>query len=215
MTKRRKPYKKIALTFSICMMLLWAMLGTGASLAWFVDTSSELKNIFHTAEFDLVVSYKDAFGQYREIDSTTSIFDENALYEPGYVQVVYLKVENRGSVPFDYRTAVGVSDYTPATNAFGWTFQLQDYLRFGVVTADTEPELLALLADRSMAVGQAQMPLNNYTTDMAALEAGGEDYMALIVRMPEEVGNEANYRGDTVPRVELGLIVRATQQGMP
>ncbi len=215
MTKRRKPYKKIALTLSVCMMLLWAMLGTGASLAWFVDTSSELKNIFHTAEFDLVVSYKDAFGKYWEIDSTTSIFDDKALYEPGYVQVVYLKVENRGSVPFDYRTAVGVTDYTPAQNAFGRTFHLQDYLRFGVVLADTESELQAMLADRSMAVGQAQMLLNNYTTDVTALEAGGEDYMALIVRMPEEVGNEANYRGDTVPRVELGLIVRATQQGMP
>ena len=38
-------------------------------------------------------------------------------------------------------------------------------------------------------------------------------YVALIVRMPEEVDNQANYRGEVVPEVDLGLIVRATQQG--
>lgn len=36
--------------------------------------------------------------------------------------------------------------------------------------------------------------------------------MALVVRMPEEVGNEANYRGDDIPKVELGIIVKADQQ---
>ena len=47
---------------------------------------------------------------------------------------------------------------------------------------------------------------------MAELEAKDTVYMAVIVCMPEEVGNEANYRGTVVPRVELGLIVSATQQ---
>ena len=41
----------------------------------------------------------------------------------------------------------------------------------------------------------------------------GEDphYAALIIYMPEEVGNVANYRGDTVPEVELGITVKAEQ----
>ena len=55
------------------------------------------------------------------------------------------------------------------------------------------------------------MPLNNYSTDTAQMDAGAVKYMALIVRMPEEVGNDANYRGETVPKVELGVIVEATQ----
>jgi hypothetical protein len=29
--------------------------------------------------------------------------------------------------------------------------------------------------------------------------------------MPEEVGNVANYRGDTVPEVDLGITVKADQ----
>ena len=215
MTEKKKLYKKIALVLSICLLGVWATLGTGASLAWFTDESPEVRNIFHTAEFELVVSHRLEDGTYKKIDAQTEIFDDEALYEPGYVQVVYLKVENKGTVPFDYKTAVSVTDYTPAMNVFRQTFNLQDYLKFGVVTADTQAELEQKIANRELAKASAKMPLNNYTTETASLEAKGTAYMALIVRMPEEVGNVANYRGTTVPKVELGIIVTAMQKGTP
>ena len=34
-----RPYKKIALSLALCLLLIWGLLGTGASLAWFKDTS--------------------------------------------------------------------------------------------------------------------------------------------------------------------------------
>ena len=212
MIKNKNLYKKIALILSLCLIAVWAILGTGASLAWFTDTSEEVKNIFHVAEFDLAVSHRLEDGSYEEIDGQTKIFDDEALYEPGYVQVVYLKIENRGTVPFDFQTAVTVTDYTVATNIFGQQFNLQDYLKFGIVTAATESELEAKLEERDLAKEAATMKLSNYSSDIAELEAGGETYMAIIVHMPEEVGNDANYRGDKIPRVELGIIVNATQQ---
>lgn len=212
MSAKRKPYKKIALTLSLCLILIWALLGTGASLAWFSDTSHEVKNIFNFAEFDLEVSHRLDNGTYEKIDGKTDIFNDKALYEPGYVQVVYLKIENKGTVPFDYKTAVGVTDYTTAVNYFGRTFNLQDYLKFGVVTADTEEELMKKISDREKAKEKAVMPLNNYTTEVSSLNAGATQYMALIVRMPEEVDNIANYRGDTEPTVSLGIVVTASQQ---
>jgi len=208
----KKSYKKIALALSLCVLVVWALLGTGASLAWFSDVSNEIKNVFHVAEFDLEVSHRLEDGTYEVVDSQTKLFDDNALYEPGYVQVVVLKIENKGSVPFDFKTAVNVTDYTVATNLFGRQFNLQDYLRFGLVTADTEEELDDLIETRDLAKNVATMKLNNYATDLAELEEDGVVYMALIVRMPEEVDNEANYRGNTVPKVELGIIVSATQQ---
>ena len=209
---KKKPYKKIALVLSLCAILLWTVLGTGASLAWFTDTSEKVTNIFHFAEFDLEVSYRQEDGTYAPLDGQTKLFNDQALYEPGYTQVVYLKVENRGTVPFDFKTAVSVTDYTVATNVFGQHFQLQDYLTFGFVTAPTEAGMDAQVARRSQAAAIATHKLNNYATDAAALGAGETVYMALVVRMPERVGNEANYRGDTVPKVELGIIVTATQQ---
>ncbi len=215
MSDQKKVYKRIALTFSLCLLLVWALLGTSASLAWFADTSPSVKNIFHFAEFDLEVSYRAGENDYQKINGQTNVFDEQALYEPGYVQVVYLKVENKGSVPFDFKVAVGVSDYTPSVNVFGKTFNLQDHLKYGVVTASSEAELDAKLAAREQAVANADMPLNKYFTQTAELAARDETYIALIVRMPETVGNEANYQNkpdNSVPEVKLGLIVSATQQ---
>lgn len=214
-TAKKKPYKRIALALSLCAILVWALLGTGASLAWFTDASPEIKNIFHVADFELVVSHRLEDGTYESIDGQTTIFDDEALYEPGYVQVIYLKIENRGDVAFDFKTAVNVTDYTLATNIFGQSFNLQDYLRFGLATADAESDLEEKVATRDLAKEIATMKLNNYSTDVAALDAGETVYMALIVRMPEEVGNDANYRGATVPKVELGIIVSATQQKIP
>ena len=75
----KKQYKKIALTLSLAALIVWAILGTGASLAWFTDTSTEVKNIFHFADFDLSVSHKLSDGTYEEIDSQTKIFDDNAI----------------------------------------------------------------------------------------------------------------------------------------
>ena len=209
---RKTPYKRIALVLSLCVLLIWAILGTGASLAWFTDTSPEINNIFHFAEFDLVVSHRLTDGKWQEVDSQTKIFDEEALYEPGYVQVVYLKVENKGDRDFKFSTAVNVNGCIVATNVFGQDFMLQDYLKFGIKTADTEEEMKNSIPDRESAVEIASEPLHNYyETGAFELAPGGTKYIALIVRMPEEVGNVANYRGDTVPEVDLGITVKADQ----
>lgn len=207
----QKLYMKIALTLSICAIVIWSVLGIGASLAWFSDTSPEINNIFHFADFELVVSHRLTDGTWEEMDSQTKIFDEEALYEPGYVQVVYLKVENRGDREFQFKTAVNVNGCILATNVFGQQFNLQDYLMFGLITTDTEEEMKSSVPDREEAKAIADRKLNNYSTESKALEAGGTAYVTLIVRMPEEVSNVANYRGETVPKVELGIIVQADQ----
>ena len=208
---KKRIYKQIALALSLCALIVWCILGTGASLAWFTDTSPEINNIFHFSEFDLVVSHRLTDGKWEEVDGQTKIFDEEALYEPGYVQVVYLKVENKGTIPFEFYTAVNVNGCIEATNVFGQRFMLQDYLKFGITTADSEDAMKNSVPDRNAAVKLADMPLHNYDTETAVLNPGATKYIALIVRMPEEVGNVANYRGDTVPEVDLGITVKADQ----
>lgn len=209
--KRKKTYKKIALALSVCALIVWGVLGAGTSLAWFTDTSPEINNIFHFADFDLVVSHQLTDGSWEEITGKTNIFDKNALYEPGYVQVVYLKVENKGSVPFKFHTAVNVNGYTTATNVFGQTFKLQDHLRFGITVSDTPEAMKNSVANRETAEDIANIRLHNYESKTAVLKAGGTAYIALVVRMPKEVNNIANYRKDGPPEVELGITVKADQ----
>lgn len=211
---KKKPYKRIALALSLCAIIGWALLGTGASLAWFADTSEEVKNVFHMADFELSVEYKDG-NDWKSVTGTTKLFDEQAVYEPGFMQVVYLKIENKGDCAFDFKTAVRLAENpTPATNVFGSQFFLHDYLRFGLVYADSSAEMENAVKTRALAAACADTKLSNYDTNTAALEAGGVKYAALVVCMPEEVNNEANYRGSTVPQVELAIIVEASQQGI-
>ena len=103
-TKNKKVYKRIAVAISLFLVAVWAILGTGTSLAWFTDSTPEMNNIFNFAEFELEVSHRLPDGTWEKVDSQTKIFDDEALYEPGYVQVVYLKVDNKGTVPFDFYT---------------------------------------------------------------------------------------------------------------
>ena len=212
---KRRTFTKVALVISVCLMIIWCILGTGSSIAGFVDESPEIRNNFNFAEFDLVVSHKTESG-YEEVKADTKIFDDEALYEPGYVQVVYLKIENKGTVGFDFDLAVvpNLQTIVRAKNVYGQDIYLPEFLKFGVVFADTEAELTQKLATRDLAKQQATTALSSYTSKPDNLQAKGEAFAAVIVRMPEEVGNAANYRDNNPPSIELGITVQAMQEGM-
>jgi len=210
--KKNIMYKKIAMIFSLCAIILSVALGAGTSLAWFSDNSDGMTNIFHFANFDVDVSFLDEYGNWKSIDSRTDIFDQEALYEPGYVEVVYFRIDNAGDVEFDFKTTVSVVDSIPAENANGDLFYLHRYLKFGVVFADGLDQLKEKVKTREQAIGIANAELGDDTADKAELGAGKSCYMALVVHMPESVGNDANYVGNSGAEVKLGIIVDAMQK---
>lgn len=202
--------KKIALALSLCLLVVWGLLGAGASLAWFSDSSQDLNNIFHFGELQVSVGFRQPDGSYKSIDERTDVFDPNALFEPGYMQIVYLEVKNTGTCDFTFTTAVNVTGYTLATNVYGMPFHLQQFLLFGMTSAFDEDALMQQLSNREQVRKLATIPLNNYADAPMLLRSGETRYVALVVYMPETVDNLANYRG-SAPTVELGLIVQANQ----
>lgn len=211
MTVKKERIKKIAFVLSLFLCILWGVLGTGASLAWFRDTTPELKNVFHVADFDLQVFYRLPDGSWKELEEDTEIFNKDALYEPGYTEIVYLKVKNNSEVPFMWQTAVRVYKYTEGINYDGDTFNLQDYLRFGLAEGETFEEAYEKVNDRKLTTALAVEPLDNYSTTAAYLDEDDERYIAIVVRMPEEVTNVANYKPPHQPEVYLNVIVSASQ----
>lgn len=207
--KINKKYKKIALALSLCFIIMWSLMGTGTSLAWFSDKSNEVNNIFHGADFDMDVSYFDGTG-YRPLTSETKLFDDNALYEPGYTQIVYLKVKNNGTLPFYFNTSINVREYKVTTNIWGQPLNLKDYLRFSITSANSHESLVSLLDTRDKVKALKTEKLTSYATEKVELAPDGEVYIALVLRMPEAVGNEANYDA-TTPWVKLGITVEASQ----
>ncbi len=211
MLKKKKRITKLALLLSILLIVVWAMLGTNASLAWF-EESDTIVNSLNFGDLKVNV-YHNTGGSYSLVDSTTKIFNDAALYEPGYTQVVYLKVENAGTVDFTYDMSVipDMSSIVVGKNEKGEDIVLPDHLNFGLVFDSTEDGLLAKTADRKLSQTYATQKLSNYTESNIPLMSGESNYCALILYMPEEVENEANYRGKTVPSVEVGIGVVANQ----
>lgn len=216
----KKKWTKGALAFSACLFVLWWALGTGATLAWFSDVD-EVRNEFQVGLLKMDVFYRnDIVTEYTPLQGTTKAFNDEALYEPGYTQVVYLKIDNIGNVAFNYKVAVTVEDVTNGKNAWGEDIYLPNYLRYGIVFGENEADVQQMVKDRLASRNYAEIDMralgtwsevSPYTFDVNE----NSHYAAMIVYMPEEVGNAANYRGFTEPKVELGITIFAQQANAP
>lgn len=213
----KKKWPKMALALSACLFVIWWALGTGATLAWFSDRD-EVRNEFQIGLLNLDVNFKnDIVTVYTPLQGSSEVFNDQALYEPGYTQVVFLEIENLGNIDFNYKLAVTVEDYDPGYNQWDKEIYLPNYLRFGVVFGESEAEVKELVKARLEARTHAPNVLDTWS-DLSpyTFEAGEEPhYAALVIYMPEEVGNVANYRGVSVPRVKLGIKVFAQQANAP
>lgn len=219
---KNKRVKRM-LIISVCLLGLWSILGTQASLAWFTDSTPVDRNVFLVGNMELQVSYKhDGMNDYAIMDETTAVFNDEALYEPNYTQVVYLKIENTGNVDFNYRLLVDTYDYTDSMSVNDTIIHLPKYLKFGVIYGDSEPQLQREVAqslateNRDTVLSQFGSLSNYYKDGDTVLTKNGVRYAAIIIYMPKEVGNEANHKkGVTPPQIQLGITVYAQQAGTP
>lgn len=215
---KQKKATKTALALSVLLFVLWILMGANATLAWFSDTTQTARNTFIIGDLNLGVEYKNSFvTTYMDMNKDSKVFNEKALYEPGYTQVVWLKIENRGTVDFDYKISVDVNSYNTSVNCYGASFCLPPHLRFGVLFGDSELQLERKLAQAMAERSLDDIRLNTYSEqDPQSVLAKQTRYAAVVVYMPETVGNEANYqKGYDAPQVDLGMTVFAQQAGTP
>ena len=210
MTKS-KSTKKALLSSVLALVLTCAML-IGTTFAWFTDSAKSGKNKIVAGNLDVELEYatvdeNGTLQDWKTVEGVENLFNPDALWEPGHAEVVYLKVRNAGTLALKYNFAMNIASETTATSVLGNQFKLSQYLKYGVVENQT-----SAFANRSAAIAAVTDPttLSDYSKD-GNLLPNGEEYVALVVYMPEEVGNEANYRGDVIPQIELGVTLRATQ----
>lgn len=215
---KNRRFTKTALAVSVCLFALWWILGTGATLAWFTDTTETQRNELRIGLLNLEVSYRRMDqSAYTPMEGSSEVFSDEALYEPGYTQVVYLEIKNAGDVDLKYKLSVEGTQVNESVSVLGNTIYLPNYLKFGAVFADSEPAL-----DRNLAQALAGEDMSGFVLgtwsdiDRVTVAAGETRYAALVVYMPKEVGNAANYlRGKNAPQIELGVTVFAQQADVP
>lgn len=209
--------KRALLTSVLALVLSLAMLA-GSTFAWFTDTASTGVNRIVSGNLDVGLQYwgvgEDGKKTWLTAENSEELFDKNALWEPGYTQIVYLKVKNNGNLALTYAMQITPVHETVGVNVDGEEFKLSDYIKFGWRTFTVDGAGAPVALDREAAQtgvgGGAQLGTTLHRQAAEPMKASAEELVALVAWMPENVGNEANY-STVQPTIELSLKVLATQ----
>lgn len=232
MTKKKQT--KRALLSSVMSIILCFIMLLGTTFAWFTDTASTGINTINSGNLDMELSFKPYGAENTEwtpINAETVVFGKDALYEPGYTEAIWLKVENKGSLAFRYNLALNVANEKPGTNMSEKEFNLSDHLVVKYMnTTDyagfesgyyTTRESLdsfnwggaansgtTSLKDKIVAINNGVAYAKNDTA-MAGFDTS---YVLVVIQMPTTVTNEANHKGKGFePSIDFSLSAVATQ----
>ncbi len=202
---------KRALFASVLALILCFSMLLGSTFAWFTDSVSSDRNTIVAGNLDVELSYWDGT-DYAEVTANTKLFNDDALWEPGHTEVVYLRVKNIGSLALKYQLAVNVYGETIGKNVAGEDLKLSDHLVFSVVEKEIASAADLYTREEAVTAAGSFKGLSSYNSGTLALEHTDDaDYVALIIYMPEQVGNEGNHDGVNIPSIQLGTSVVATQ----
>lgn len=230
-TMKNSKFLRSALMLVLALVIIGSV--TGGTIAWFTDTVEATDNVIQSGNLDMVVEYKTKWeDDWATLEEDTKLFNEEALYEPGYTEVVFLRIANAGNLAFKYDLAIAVEDTVISQSVLGNDIKLSEHMEMGIYTLDeyndgfNYADLLmpVMFADRDTTLSNVTMTSlkekagdNTVTlsTNTPCLPAPSDEnsmVVALVLHMPTTVGNEANHRTDKVaPQMSLGLKAVATQ----
>ena len=200
---------KRALLMSVLTLLLCVSMLVSTTFAWFTDSVTSTNNIIKSGNLDIELDYWNG-SDWISVQDRSDILTDN-LWEPGHVEVAYLRLHNAGSLALKYQFGINVVSEAKGVNQDEEEFKLSDFIMFGVVNGvdgQTNP-----YANREAAVGVLRdaKKISEGYGKAAMMESGDMQYFALVVYMPTDIGNVANHNGETIPEIHLGINVYAMQ----
>ena len=207
-----KSTKRALVSSALAILMCVAML-IGTTFAWFTDTASTGVNKIQAGNLKMEVSYKNTSdGEFTVLNENTNVFMENALWEPGHVEYAVLNVKNIGTLALKYKLGINIASETGSTNVLGNEFKLSDYIKFAVIDGEADVTDRAALVADAEAADSKLISAGSYSKESHLDTTDANETVTLVVWMPTDVGNDANYKvGATAPEINLGINVFATQ----
>ena len=218
----KKSIMRSLVLCGLAMLMSISMLA-GTTFAWFTDSVESGNNKIIAGNLDIEVDYL-ANGNWETVQDASEIFDPAARWEPGHVEVAYFRVKNAGDLALKYSLLMNVVKYGDGINVYDEAFQLADYINIAIIEnvngttdayADRDAAVEAAVADAIAANRTEPRTLGDRTAERVtndALLSGEEEFFAVVIWMPEDVDNHANYKkGTPAPVIEFGVHVMATQ----
>lgn len=212
MSESKKTKK--AFRGSIYVLFISIVLLIGTTFAWFTDTASTGVNKIQSGDLDVELEYSHDMVNWQSVDTSTKMFDDDMLWEPGTTEVVYLRVKNAGNLALKYNVATNSYQMERGKNADGDLFYIDKFLKIGTAETNTafasREAAIAAIADTEKTIGK-EMQISK---EWNVLKAGEKsEPMAIVLYMPTTVGNEANnVQSWRKPSLKgLGFVINATQ----
>jgi predicted ribosomally synthesized peptide with SipW-like signal peptide len=218
-----KSASKKTLIASAAAISLSALLFAGTTYAWFTDSASSAVSTIQSGNLDVNLyqlkkttvtddeNNTTETSIYEAVTGSDIVFAENTEWEPGAVEVVYLKVANEGTLALTYNLSLPIYENIHATSVTNADIDLSTVLKAAVVklydsaTFDSRAEAIAAAEKgTSVTLGTSSALTGN-------LEAKKDDTFAIVVYMPETTGNEANHNAAGAPSIKVGVNVAAKQ----
>ena len=205
----KKVSRRALFTSVISLILCCAML-MGTTFAWFTDSVASTNNRIQSGTLDIALEVLQNDEWVDASSTDVKIFDYDK-WEPGYTQVVQLRVANRGTLALKWQASL-VTQNTLS--------KLAEAIDVYVISDDQNDTVSTRLAglDRPGAVvneydGFKKFCLKDFINNLTAMTTGSmlpeqESYLGLVLQMRTDAGNE--YQG-----LDLGgtfdLVISATQ----
>ena len=181
---------KSAMISALLSLIMTVTMLLGTTYAWFTDSVTSSGNKIVAGNLDVKLHiYDEVAGDYVDIsNSQTPIFGANGiaqnnaantLWEPGKTQVVYLAIENAGTLDLKYKVVLNVLDVVG---------DLNEVLRYNVTPGARGDD--PLTSWNASGANKVDWDEQVVSAPNVPLEAGDWHYFALSVHMDEDAGNE-------------------------
>ena len=131
----KKLSTKNSLIASLLILALCVSMLIGTTFAWFTDKETSANNIIKSGNLDVELYYQAGTEteNWTKVTSDTNVFMQDALWEPGHVEVIRFKVVNEGNLSLKYQLGVNIVNEVGSQNIDGKDFELSDFIMYAIV----------------------------------------------------------------------------------
>jgi len=206
---KRKNATRHALFTSIVSLLLCVSMLVGTTFAWFTDSVESGYNTIAAGNLDVELNHADkgTSGTLQPVSSSTVLFDDVTLWEPGAALYETLQVMNAGTLALKYNLNLNVLKESVVDG-----YKLSDVIMVGKIdgelaTDTTREGLISAVSEWT--------PLNAFSMKENGVELeveGSDEFTVVLYWQPNnnEIDNRYNVKNEAL-NIEIGVVLTATQ----
>ena len=175
-------FSKRSLVVSVLALFICFAMLLGTTFAWFTDTATSTNNVIKTGTFELAVSWAEGTedpDNANWADADTGAIFNHDKWEPGYVDVKHIKIENKGNLALKYMVKIVAN---------GEVTNLSDVI--DVYYSDPAVQVTDRASLGTKLGTLTEVLAGMETTAAGKLLEGETDTITLALKMQEDAGNE-------------------------